>query len=87
MSEENILDMVRTKELENTPNYVLYTQALGDIDATLDNIKEEIKHSDNGSYLSEISNTLDNLVTQTFELNKTMRNIGESLRVISHNNR
>ena len=74
-------------ELENTPNYVLYTQALGDIDATLDNIKDEIKHSDNGSYLSEISNTLDNLVTQTFELNKTMNNIGESLRVISHNNR
>ncbi len=87
MSEENILDMVRTKELENTPNYVLYTQALGDIDATLDNIKEEIKHSDNGSYLSEISNTLDNLVTQTFELNKTMNNIAKSLRVISHNNR
>ena len=74
-------------ELENTPNYILYTQALGDIDATLDNIKEEIKHSDNGSYLSEISNTLDNLVTQTFELNKTMNNIAESLRVISHNNR
>ena len=74
-------------ELENIPNYILYTQALGDIDATLDNIKEEIKHSDNGSYLSEISNSLDNLVTQTFELNKTMTNIADSLRVISHNNR
>ena len=65
----------------------LNTQALGDINATLDNIKDEIKHSDNGSYFSEISNTLDNLVTQTFELNKTMNNIAESLRVISHNNR
>jgi len=30
---------------------------------------------------------LDNLVTQTFELNKTMNNIAESLRIISHNNR
>ena len=65
----------------------LNTQALGDINATLDNIKDEIKHSDNGSYFSEISNSIDNLVTQTFELNKTMTNIAESLRVISHNNR
>ena len=65
----------------------LNTQALGDINATLDNIKDEIKHSDNGSYFSEISNTLDNLVTQTFELNKTMNNIAESLRIISYNNR
>ena len=65
----------------------LNTQALGDINATLDNIKDEIKHSDNGSYFSEISNSIDNLVTQTFELNKTMNNIAESLRVISHNNR
>jgi len=72
--------IIKKEELENTPNYVLYTQALGDIDATLDNIKEEIKHSDNGSYLSEISNTLDNLVTQTFELNKTMAGIAETLR-------
>ena len=30
---------------------------------------------------------LDNLVTQTFELNKTMNNSAESLRIISHNNR
>ena len=74
-------------ELENTPNYVLYTQALGDIDATLDNIKDSLNNTDNGSYFSEISNSLDNLVTQTFELNKTMNNIAESLRVISHNNR
>ena len=79
--------IIKQEELENTPNYVLYTQALGDIDATLDNIKDEIKNSDNGSYFREISNTLDNLVTQTFELNKTMNNIAESLRVISHNNR
>ena len=69
-----------TEELENTPNYILYTQALGDIDATLDNIKDEIKHSDNGSYLGELNATLDNLVTQTFELNKTMNNIAETLR-------
>ena len=81
------IEPLKQTELENTPNYILYTQALGDIDATLDNIKEEIKHSDNGSYLSEISNTLDNLVTQTFELNKTMNNIAESLRIISYNNR
>jgi hypothetical protein len=74
-------------ELENTPNYVLYTQALGDIDATLDNIKDSLNNTDNGSYFSEISNSLDNLVTQTFELNKTMNNIAKSLRVISHNNR
>tara|TARA_B110001454_G_C12701774_1_gene426865 strand:- start:1266 stop:1532 length:267 start_codon:yes stop_codon:yes gene_type:complete len=62
-------------------------KALVDIDATLDKIKDEIRHSDNGSYFSEIGNSLDNLVAQTFELNKTMNNIAESLRVISHNNR
>ena len=37
--------------------------------------------------LEKLNQTLDNLVEQTFELNKTMNNIGESLRVISHNNR
>ena len=74
-------------ELENTPNHVLYTQALGDIDATLDNIKDSLNNTDNGSYFGEINTTLDNLVTQTFELNKTMNNIAKSLRVISHNNR
>ena len=68
------------EELENTPNYVLYTQALGDIDATLDNIKDSLNNTDNGSYFSEISNSLDNLVTQTFELNKTMAGIAETLR-------
>ena len=67
-------------ELENTPNYVLYTQALGDIDATLDNIKDSLNNTDNGSYFGEINTTLDNLVTQTFELNKTMAGIAETLR-------
>jgi len=60
---------------------------LEQLDQTFDNIKEEIRKGDNGSYFSEISNSIDNLVTQTFELNKTMNNIAESLRVISHNNR
>ena len=79
--------IIKKEELENTPNYVLYTQALGDIDATLDNIKDSLNNTDNGSYFSEISNSLDNLVAQTFELNKTMNNIAESLRVISLNNK
>ena len=63
----------------------LNTQALQDIYGSIDLLTDEIKTSDNGSYFSEISNSLDNLVTQTFELNKTMNNIAESLRVISHN--
>ncbi|MAH48505.1 hypothetical protein CMI37_21950 [Candidatus Pacearchaeota archaeon] len=71
------------QELENTPNYILYTQALGDIDATLDNIKDSLNNTDNGSYFGEINTTLDNLVTQTFELNKTMNSIAKSLRLIS----
>ena len=75
------------QELENTPNYILYTQALGDIDATLDNIKDAINNADNGGWFMEINGTLANLVAQTSELNKTMNNIAESLRVISHNNR
>ena len=33
----------------------------------------------------EMNTTLENLVTQTFELNKTMNNIAKSLRVISLN--
>ena len=36
--------MDKQEELDNTPNYVLYTQALGDIDATLDNIKDAINN-------------------------------------------
>ena len=79
--------MDKQEELENTPNYILYPQALGDIDAPLDNIKDEIRHSDNGSYLGEMNVQISNLVEQTSELNKTMNNIAESLRVISHNNR
>ena len=79
--------MDRQQELENTPNYILYTQALEQIDVTLNYIGDAINNSDNGSYFNEIRGTLDNLVTKTFELNKTMTNIAESLRVISHNNR
>ena len=63
--------IIKAEDVENIPNYILYTQALGDIDVTLYSIKDEI----------------NNLTTQTFELNKTMNNIAESLRVISHNNR
>ena len=74
-------------ELENTPNYVLYTQALEQIDVTLNYIGDAINNTDNGGYFNEIRGTLDNLVTQTSELNKTMNNIAESLRIISHNNR
>ena len=79
--------IIKQEELENTPNYILYTQSLGDIDATLDNVKDAINNADNGGYFREMNATLDNLVTQTSELNKTMNNIAESLRVISHNNR
>ena len=79
--------IIKQEELENTPNYVLYTQALEGIEGSLDLIAGEISNTDNGSYFNEIRGTLDNLVTQTFELNKTMTNIAESLRVISHNNR
>ena len=61
--------MDRQQELENTPNYILYTQALGDIDATLDNVKDAINNTDNGGYFSEINETLSNLVAQTFQLN------------------
>jgi deoxyxylulose-5-phosphate synthase len=73
-------------DIKDEISIVLNTNTL-EISNTLDNIKDAINSSDNGSYFSEISNTLDNLVTQTFELNKTMNNIAESLRVISHNNR
>ena len=50
-------------------------------------IKDAINNADNGGYFREINGTLANLVAQTSELNKTMNNIAESLRVISHNNR
>ena len=67
-------------ELENTPNYVLYTQALEGIEGSLDLIAGEISNTDNGSYFNEIKGSIDNLVTQTFELNKTMVGIAETLR-------
>ena len=75
------------KELEKIPNYILYIKIMEQLNGTLDDIKDSINNTDNGSYFSEINSTLDNLVTQTFELNKTMNNIAESLRIISYNNR
>ena len=75
------------KELEQIPNYILYIKMLEQLDQTFNEVKDEIRLTDNGSYFKEINTTLDNLVTQTFELNKTMENIADSLRVISQNNR
>jgi len=75
------------KELEKIPNYILYIKIMEQLNGTLDDVKDSINNTDNGSYFSEINSTLDNLVTQTFELNKTMNNIAESLRIISYNNR
>ena len=37
--------------------------------------------------MEELNATLNNINNQTFELNKTMNNIAESLRAISLNNR
>ena len=37
--------------------------------------------------LEQLNTTLDNINNQTFELNKTMNNIAESLRVISLNDK
>ena len=37
--------------------------------------------------MEELNATLNNINNQTFELNKTMNNIAESLRVISFNNK
>ena len=80
--------IIKKEELENTPNYVLYIKMLEQVDGTLGDIKDEIsKRHPFGSYFKEMNTTLDNLARQTFELNKTMNNIAESLRVISHNNR
>jgi len=75
------------KELEKIPNYILYIKIMEQLNGTLDDIKDSINNTDNGSCFSEMNATLDNLVTQTFELNKTMNNIAESLRIISYNNR
>ena len=75
------------KELDKIPNYILYIKIMEQLNGTLDDVKDSINNTDNGSYFSEINSTLDNLVTQTFELNKTMNNIADSLRIISYNNR
>jgi len=75
------------KELEKIPNYILYIKIMEQLNGTLDDVKDAINGTENGSYFSEMNATLDNLVTQTFELNKTMNNIAESLRIISYNNR
>ena len=75
------------KELEKIPNYILYIKIMEQLNVTLDDVKDAIKGTENGSYFSEMNATLDHLVTQTFELNKTMNNIAESLRIISYNNR
>ena len=63
----------------------LNTQALQDIYGSIDLLTEAVSSSDNGSYFHEIKTSIDNLATQTFELNKTMEGIASSLRVIAIN--
>ena len=75
------------KELDKIPNYILYIKILEQLDQTFNDVKDEIKNSDNGSYLNEINNSIGSVAEMIFDLNKTMNRIDDSLRIISHNNR
>ena len=58
---------------------------LASIAGSLDDMRAEFQKTNIPVELSGITNSLDNLATQTFELNKTMENIAGSLRVIAIN--
>ena len=58
---------------------------LSSIAGSLDDMRAEFQKTNIPVELSGITNSLDNLATQTFELNKTMENIAGSLRVIAVN--
>jgi hypothetical protein len=58
---------------------------LTSIAGSLDDMRAEFQKTNIPVELSGITNSLDNLATQTFELNKTMENIAGSLRVIAVN--
>ena len=58
---------------------------LSSIAGSLDDMRAEFQKTNIPVGLSDITNSLDNLATQTFELNKTMEGIASSLRVITVN--
>ena len=58
---------------------------LASIAGSLDDMRAEFQKTNIPVELGGITNSLDNLATQTFELNKTMENIAGSLRVIAIN--
>jgi hypothetical protein len=58
---------------------------LSSIAGSLDDMRAEFQKTNIPVELSGITNSLDNLATQTFELNKTMEGIASSLRVIAVN--
>ena len=51
-----------------------------DIVNSLDEIKGAILDTDNGSYLNQIKGSIDNLSEQTFNLNKTLRDLVQIIR-------
>lgn len=58
---------------------------LSSIAGSLDDMRAEFQKTNIPVGLSGITNSLDNLATQTFELNKTMEGIAGSLRAIAVN--
>jgi len=58
---------------------------LSSIAGSLDDMRAEFQKTNIPVELSGITNSLDNLATQTFELNKTMEGIAGSLRAIAVN--
>jgi hypothetical protein len=58
------------------------TTALNNINTSLDDLRVAVDGNDNYLQLKEIDNSINSMVEQLFELNKTMTNIAESLRVI-----
>ena len=58
---------------------------LASIAGSLDDMRAGFQKTNIPVELSGITNSLDNLATQTFELNKTMEGIASSLRVIAIN--
>ena len=59
--------------------------ALNNINTSLDDLRVAVDGTDNYLHLKDIDNSINSMVEQLFELNKTMTNIAESLRAIKFN--
>jgi len=68
---------LKEKEVSNLAN-------LASIAGSLDDMRAEFQKDNETGYCREINNSIDSVACQLSELNKTMQDIAQSLRVIQY---